>query len=116
MAVWPSGLPQKFQQSGFSNSLPDNTIQSSMATGPDKARRRDVSAVEPISGSMILDETQYELIVTFYNTTLASGALPFDWVHPVTGIACEMRIVRPPKFTPLSGNFYKASMQMEIQP
>lgn len=116
MATWPAGLPQKLQQSGFSNTLPENVIRSQMDTGPDKARRRDVSAPEPVSGSIIVDESQYDILVGFFNTTIAGGALPFDWVHPITGVAAEIRLVGPPQITARSGDYYNVQLSMEIQP
>lgn len=115
MAVWPAGLPQNLQQSGFTNTLPDNVIRSQMEVGPDKARRRDVSAPEPVAGTIIVDETQYDLLVAFFNTTIAGGALPFDWVHPITGVAAEMRITGPPQITARSGDYYDVKLSLEIQ-
>lgn len=116
MATWPAGLPQKLDQSGFSNSLPDNSIRSSMDVGPQKIRQRDVSAPEPITGNITIDETQYGTLKTFYNTTLGSGSLPFDWVHPVTGASVEMVFTAPPSITARSGDYYTANLKLEINP
>lgn len=114
MATWPASLPQKLQQSGFSNTFPENTIRGSMSVGPDKARRRDVSAPEPVKGNIIVDEAQYTTLKAFYQTTLGGGVLPFDWTHPITGDAAEFRIIGPPKTIVKSGLYYTVSLDMEI--
>lgn len=116
MAVWPTGLPQKLNQSGFSNTLPDNVIRSDMDVGPNKVRRRDVSAPEPIRGSITVTESEYSLFVTFFNTTLASGSIPFDWVHPITGDSAEFLFVNTPSISARSGDHYTITLDMEIQP
>lgn len=114
MAVWPVGLPQKINQSGFSNSFPDNTISKKMDTGPDKKRRRDVSAPEPVKGAITVNETEYSTLKTFYNVTLAGGSLPFDWVHPITGDSKEFTFNSPPSVTARSGEYYTVTLDMEI--
>lgn len=115
-ATWPSTLQQNLNQSGFTNTLPDNVIRSSMDVGPDKVRRRDVSAVEPIVGSIVATLDEYNDLVTFYNDITVSGSLPFDWVHPITGESEEFRFTAPPSITAISGTHYTITLNMEIQP
>lgn len=113
---WPSALPQRLNQSGFTNTLPDNTIRSNMDVGPDKVRRRDVSAPEPIQGAIVATAAEYSDLVTFYNTTTASGSVAFNWTHPITGDAVEYLFTAPPSITAISGTHYTITLQMEIQP
>lgn len=114
MAIWPAGLPQKLNQAGFSNSLADNVIRSEMDVGPDKKRRRDVSAPEPVKGSMYVTESEYSLLKTFHDTTLGGGSLPFDWVHPITGASVEMTFKSPPTISSKSGDVYMATLDLEV--
>lgn len=114
MAVWPAGLPQKINQSGFGETLPDNVIRQDMEVGPSKIRRRDVSAPVLIVGNITVDETEYGLLTTFYNTTVAGGALPFDWVHPITGASVEMLFTQPPRISARSGDHYTINLNLEI--
>lgn len=114
MAIWPVSLPQKMLQSGFSNSFANNTIASSMDVGPDKKRQRDVSAVEPIKGNIIINESQYTTLKAFHKTTLGSGSLPFDWEHPITGDSVEMTFVSPPSLVARSGDYYTVTLDLEV--
>ena len=73
--IWDENLPQNFLQQGYSEGTPDNLIVSSMNTGPAKRRPKSTEGQLPVSGQMHLTLTQKLIFDTFYNTTIAFGAL-----------------------------------------
>jgi len=118
MATWPSTLPQKLHQDGFSIKPPTGAIRTSMATGKAFQRKRFTAAVQPVSGRMYLTPQQYETLIDFWENTLAMGSLEFDWVHPITGDAATFRFPanKPPTISVVDGEVYGVNMQLEIIP
>jgi hypothetical protein len=114
--VWPDTLPQQLLVDGYSQSLADTTIKSEMDAGPAKVRRRYTAGVEPVSGMMLLTETQLGTLRTFYEDTLLGGSLRFSWTKPPAhSTACEMRFTAPPSWTGKKG-LYEIQLSLEILP
>lgn len=116
MPTWPTALPQYLDVQGFSTELADNLIRSSMDVGRDKTRQRDVSATEPVIGTLLLTLDQRADLKTFYNVVLGSGSLEFDWIDPITGDPAIMKFTAPPKFTAVGPVHLRASLALEIIP
>lgn len=113
MATWPGTIPAYILQDGFSETLPDNTIRSKMEVGPPKMRRRGTGAPRVIPSKQYMTAAQVAIFDTFYESTLYSGSLRFDWVSPRTQVSKELRFTAPPVYTP-SGAGYIVSMKLEI--
>ena len=116
LAVWPAGLPQCIQKSGFSQTLANNLTVDQFDIGPPQVRQRSTAAPEMVNGSIILDESKGELTLfrTFYNSTLLSGSQRFTWVDPVTQVSVQM-LFKPdaqPSFSNMGGTFYSATLQL----
>ena len=117
MPSWPASLPQQLSQRGYSESLADNVIRTSVDAGPEKRRKRFTAAVRPLSGSMVMTSAQIDTMTTFFDTDLASGALAFDLNAPrdqTTTLSVVFR--QPPSWTNLGGDSYAVTLEMEIQP
>lgn len=114
--TWPATLPQYLEAQGFENRFPNGVVRQPMDSGPGKARRRFTAAPEHISGSIVLDRQQYAAFKAFWKDTLAMGALKFDWVHPITGEACEMSFMAEPSVSAISGTTFRATLQLIIWP
>ena len=82
MADWPATLPQNLLYSGYSESVANNRLKSSVDEGPAKIRRRTTANTRPLNGRILVDNTQLATFIEFYNTTLVSGSLRFSWVWP----------------------------------
>lgn len=95
-ASWPASLPQFVQQQGYQESLPDQTIESEVDSGPAKTRRRFTKNLRPIQASIWVDMTQKATFEFFHNTTLDGGTAPFLWVNPLTQAMALFRFRRPP--------------------
>lgn len=115
-AIWPPSLQQNLDQSGYSEQERTNVISSSPEVGPPLTRRRDAATYVDINGSIAVSLTEYNTLQNFFKDTLKDGALLFDWVHPITGDAVEMRFKSAPKYSALSGSFFKAMLELEVQP
>jgi len=96
MATWPASLPQR--PSFFDESFADTSIRTSMDVGPVKTRKRTSVGSKPgqvtFSG---MTSTQVDILETFYKETLGSGTLPYDWLHPRTGLNKSWLFTGPPK-------------------
>ena len=114
--VWPAELPQQLFVNGYSQSFAETTIKSEMDAGPAKVRRRFTAGVEPVSGTMLLTETQLGYLRTFFVDTLLGGSLRFSWTKPPAHTtACEMRFTAPPSWTKVEGD-YEVNLSLEVLP
>jgi hypothetical protein len=114
--VWPSTLPQKPLVDGYGEDFPENTIRTEMEVGPAKLRRRSTAAPKKITISFLMTQIQVATFETFFNTTLSSGSLPFDWAHPRTGVTESFRFMKPPQIRPASGLLWKVALELEELP
>ena len=117
MPSWPTSLPQQLSQRGYRESLADNVIRTSVDVGPEKRRKRFTAAVRPLSGSMTMTSAQLDTMMTFYNDSIASGALAFDFKAPRDQANTVSVVFRqPPSWTNRGGDSYAVTLEMEIQP
>lgn len=114
---WPTTLPQQLFVNGYRQSFAETTIKSEMDAGPAKVRRRFTAGVEPVSGTMLLTETQLGYLRTFFVDTLLGGSLRFSWTKPPAHTAaCEMRFTESPSWTAVEPEVYEVSLSLEILP
>ena len=112
---WPSTLPQKFEQDGYSEDLADNTIRSEVDVGPAKVRKRYTAGVDVVSGKMHLTADQVDTLKTFYRTDTEGGSLKFNFDHPTENKTMECRFTKPPGIVPLAHEF-EGNIELEILP
>jgi len=89
-----------------------------MDTGKAFQRQRFTAAVQPFSGKIWVDQSQYETFFNFYTVITAMGAVEFDWQHPITKSPAVIRFdaSSPPSVKPLSGGQYEISLNLEVIP
>ena len=63
-----------------------------------------------------LNFDEVALLDTFFVDTTGGGALRFNWVHPRTFIAAELRFVSPPEIAALGGTMFSATLSLEVLP
>jgi len=85
---WPAYLPQLAE---VEFDVPDTRLMSRTDIGPAKVRNRYTFAPIVMSGRLVLNHQQVVQFLEFHATTLARGSLSFNWQHPVTDEATEMR-------------------------
>ncbi len=115
MAAWPATLPSSVISDGYQETPPDNLLRTKMDKGRAKVRRRTTSNVRDMSCQDVYTLEQVAALDEFYNTTLQSGALPFDWTHPRTGAAVELRFAARPAYKGSGGKFL-VTFNLEILP
>lgn len=96
MPTWPGTLPQYVQSNGYSESLPDQTIESEVDAGPPKTRRRFTKAFRPMQFTIHCTGAQVTAFETFYLTDCRGGSIDFDWKNPRTQAAATFRWRNPP--------------------
>ena len=98
MASWPASLPQH-QFVGLSIEDDPGVIEFAVDLGPAKRRRRSSKTRRYVRTDIELTGTQLAVFETFYETTLTSGTLSFDWEHPTTDQTAEFRFLAKPVWT-----------------
>ena len=68
MATWDLGLPQTFEQSGFSHNTNDSVLRINPNWGLPLTRPQTSLDVKTFSGSMLLTKAQKLTLETFYKT------------------------------------------------
>ena len=115
--TWPASLPQESLVEGFSEQAPNTLIRSQMEAGPAKVRRRFTSGPRNFDCQLYLSPAQVDALDAFYVSTLAGGALSFDWKHPRTQAAVTFRFVEPPNYKPVKrGAAWQAFLKLEVLP
>lgn len=115
--VWPLSLPQRPLAQGFNEQVPNTLIRTQMEAGPPKVRRRFTAGIRTMDMQLRITPAQVDALDVFYDSTLQGGALPFDWVHPRTGVAATYRFVEPPSYATMArGRLWTATLKLEILP
>jgi hypothetical protein len=120
MPSWPSTLPQSLEIASYAEAQQSAVVRTSMDTGPDFVRRRFTAVPTMVSGTMTLTEAQWAVLMTFFNTTLRNGSLPFDW-HPrgqhqaSPEVVYSMRFLAPPTRSVLE-RYFAVDLSFEILP
>ncbi len=107
MPAWPATLPQFVQEQGYSESLPNQTVESPMDSGPPKTRRRFTTNWRPITCTIWCTAEQADDFEEFFEDDLAGGSLSFTWVNPISQDAKIFKFMggKPPRKRPFgSGN------------
>lgn len=103
MATWPSTLPQKFEEAGYSEQDADLVIRSEPDAGPEMTRARATAGPVAVSGSIApLDATQFAELRTFYR---ANRAVRFTWTD-WAGNTRYFSFRAPPRYAPVAGGAY----------
>ncbi|MBK8909231.1 MAG: hypothetical protein IPM60_15525 [Rhodospirillales bacterium] len=115
--VWPYSLPQRPLAQGFNEQARETAIRTQMEAGPPKVRRRFTAGIRTMGMQLRLTADQVATLDAFYDTTVAGGTLPFDWVHPRTGVAATYRFVEPPFYQPVArGRVWTGTLKLEVMP
>lgn len=125
MATWPASLPQK-QFLGLTERDQDAVLRTAMDAGPPTRRNRFTSITREVNVPIVVTGTQKQTFDTFFRTTLANGALEFDWEDPVTDATVSFAFRSPPRWTltrggdpsgdPTADRIWTATLELEIQP
>lgn len=115
--AWPDSLPQNFV-GGYADGEPDNLIETSPDTGPPISRARSSAGVRNLSGSMRMTRTQLATLHTFFNTTLISGSLPFNFPDPSFGgtVLVKFPKSKQPTWQQINASAYMVGISLLVLP
>lgn len=91
--TWPSTLPQMLRLDGLSAKKKNNVVRTQMDVGPQKVRKRYTISSKEFTGTLLLTESQREILESWYDTTLESGSLRFIMKDPQTQENGEFRFL-----------------------
>lgn len=74
---WPSDLPQRMLQEGYSEGSRDGRLFQAMEKGPPKVRRRTRLAIKPVQMTTIVDFDGKARLERFFEEETGGGSLPF---------------------------------------
>lgn len=115
--VWPTGLPTAIQVNGLSETPIDQFVENTVDVGSPKRRQRFSGAMGQIQGKMTLTAAQMLTFDAFFETTLAGGALPFQWIRPSNGDTVFMRFLSgKPVRNALSPNVWQLDFAVRFDP
>lgn len=116
MDVWPAQLQQKLNVAQFQVQIGNTIVRSDMDVGPAKLRSRFTDGIDIYTCSINLDFDDYDVLTTFFKTTLNNGANQFEFDDPFTESPAAFRFVGPPQAQPLGGRVFQISMTWEKMP
>lgn len=115
--AWPPTLRFFIAHDGLSRSGPlGGTIRTQMDTGPAKVRRRFTAAPRRFTGvTPKMTKAELATFESFYETTLAMGALSFTAEDPLDCTSKTFRFVSGYEVVP-TGRSFRVSAELEILP
>ena len=115
MPAWPASLPQRPRRSGYVETPPDIVTRTPMSYGPAKLRPKFGTAIRVVRCSIgPLTAAQKADLDTFYRTTTQQGTIWWDWVHPRTGAAVQMRFMSGINYSAASTTMTFAHLSLGI--
>lgn len=117
--TWPPTLPQLPLRDNYGEQGGVNVLRTTMDAGPAKLRRRS-KLTKPLEVSFRMTSAQVATLESFVESTLF-GVRRFNWTHPRTLAAVEVRIVPAEggkmfSLVNLGGTMWEVSMSLEVMP
>lgn len=111
--LWPSGLPLYPSSRGFSGAKEPGKVAFQPESGAPIVRRAQTARVDLYDATFAwLRRDQVETFRTFYDDTLAQGALKFAMAHPVKQVVREAQIVGEPTEASMSRVHFAISFRL----
>lgn len=115
--AWPGTVPTAalYEDSSYNESGETNVAETKPQVGPPQRRRRSSVPTKLITFSTLMTFTQWDALVTFYETILFDGTDFFTRPHPRTGstITCTFE-TRPSSGSPIGFQKYQVQMQIRV--
>lgn len=109
---WPAGLPL-----ARSGALTEQPISAYVDDGADvgmaRRRKRFTRTLRIFSFTLRLTNAQLATLRTFIDTTSDGGVLRFNWTHPVTSVAYEVRFQSLPSVQQYFNGVWDAAITLE---
>lgn len=109
---WPDSLPQVLILDGLNAKKRSSVVRTEMDAGPAKQRRRYTVSTKEFKGSIVVTESQRQILENFYRVVLSDGVLRFQMKDPQTLEYAEFRFKDDYDEDSLDGN-WKITMILE---
>ena len=116
MPTWPTDLPQIPLRDGFLDEPEDLAVRDEPDIGSPLTRPIATAYGTNFTMKMIMTKVQKLSIKTFYFSTLVSGTLSFDWIHPDEKTAGKFIFTEVPKWPKLAADVYLVSFKLYMKP
>lgn len=115
---WPITLPIRPLVDGFQETLPQTGERTTIDHMPMFQVQRTKAGTWPISATYEVTSAQWDILLAFYEDTLGSGTLPFEWPHPIsqTTVLARFRGGEVPSAVAVGWNTYHATISIEVMP
>jgi hypothetical protein len=114
MATWPAApFPQTPERAGYSDSVVDNVLRSSMGYGPAKLRALTTATLDKVSAVFTTDDAGYVVMLQFYAT---NKAIAFDWDNTLGGGVQSYRFLAVPLYQEVTCDVWRVQVQLERLP
>jgi len=114
--TWPGDLPQTPMR-GMKEEPEDLAIRDKPDVGPFLSRPMATAYGVNFEMRLFLTEDQVNILEEFYFTTLASGSLSFEWVHPRKKATGDFKFTEVPRSRRLAGEpNYIATIKIYLKP
>jgi len=112
---WPTALYGKILKGSYRETPPKNTIRTSMDTGPPKVRRRSTTNNSKFDLEHFFTSAEVIVFDEFFQNTLKSGSLSFNYRHPKTQTIGEFQFSDAPEYSEMNQG-YRIRTKMEMLP
>jgi len=82
--LWPEELPKFVSTDGYGEAPVSQVLRTSMATGPQKQRRRVSKKIVNLSATVLMTTEQVEIFESFFDNDIGGGSLEFLFMSPRT--------------------------------
>lgn len=108
---WPVSLPVA-QDGSLVEGYFESFVSDQPEVGAPRRRKRFTRALRRFSFTMVLTTAQVATLRTFIDTTSDRGVLEFNWTHPITAVAYEMRFDGLPEIRHMTAGNWEVSVTM----
>lgn len=115
MPTWPTDLPQKPLR-GYKEDPEDQALRDNPDIGTHLGRPLASAYGTNFQMGMLMTNAQITSLLTFYYTTVASGTLPFDWIHPREKTSGKFLFKARPAWKQESADLYRVTIKLYLKP
>lgn len=109
---WPSSLPVALVGT-LQEIVGESFVSDPAQIGAARRRKRFTRILKTFMFRLTLTNAEAAALRTFVDTTSDGGVLEFNWTHPVTAVAYEMRFASLPQVSQLTIGAWSAAVELE---
>lgn len=116
MAAWPATVPCQPLAGAFSFSVEPNVAEFAPDVGKPIRRRRYTARRLLYQAEMQLNAAEVAALFTFFTVDCEDGVLTFTMVDWRTGATETYSWTSPPSFERLTGNIWRVTLSLALEP